>query len=255
MRTMVAALVGTLPVAGRTLIERQARLATLAGAERIVLLIERLPGGLTGAIDRLRRDGIAIDVARSAGDAADRFHPDERVLIFADGATAALGAITRLATGPATGVADRRRGGAGWPVRTDRRERALGGAGARAGRHAAQDGGDARRLGSAFDAASPRGRRVGEADRHRRRRGARRAAGGDAGALSAPARASLRRRRSRSIARARAGRRGGSTDRWRGCSAGRSSYGRSNRAGCAGPGSARRWSRCRCLPRVGWRLR
>jgi len=94
-------LVGTLPVAGRTLIERQARLATLAGAERIVLLIERLPGGLTGAIDRLRRDGIAIDVARSAGDAADRFHPDERVLIFADGATAALGAITRLAAGPA----------------------------------------------------------------------------------------------------------------------------------------------------------
>jgi hypothetical protein len=92
-------LVGTLPVAGRTLIERQARLAARAGAEHVVLLVERLPAGLTGAIDRLRRDGITIDVARSAGDAADRFHPDERVLIFADGAVAGGGAIERLASG------------------------------------------------------------------------------------------------------------------------------------------------------------
>ncbi len=94
-------LVGTLSVAGRTLIERQARLAALAGAERVVLLVERLPAGLTGAIDRLRRDGIAIDVARSAGDAADRFHPDERVLVFADGATAGHDAIMRLLAGVA----------------------------------------------------------------------------------------------------------------------------------------------------------
>ena len=94
-------LVGTLPVAGRTLIERQARLAAQAGAERVVLLVERLPAGLTGAIDRLRRDGIPIDVARSAGDAADRFHPDERVLVFADGAMAGADAIRRLVGGPA----------------------------------------------------------------------------------------------------------------------------------------------------------
>ena len=92
-------LVGTLPVAGRTLIERQARLAAQVGAERVVLLVERLPAGLTGAIDRLRRDGIAIDVARSAGDAADRFHPDERVLVFADGAMAGAEAIGRLVGG------------------------------------------------------------------------------------------------------------------------------------------------------------
>jgi hypothetical protein len=94
-------LVGTLPVAGRTLIERQARLASRAGARHVVLLIERLPAGLTGAIDRLRRDGIAIEVARSAGDAADRFHPDERVLVFADGALAGGDAIGRLVAGPA----------------------------------------------------------------------------------------------------------------------------------------------------------
>ncbi len=94
-------LVGTLSVAGRTLIERQARLAAQAGAARVVLLVERLPAGLTGAIDRLRRDGIAIDVARSTGDAADRFHPDERVLVFADGAMAGADAIGRLVGSPA----------------------------------------------------------------------------------------------------------------------------------------------------------
>jgi hypothetical protein len=94
-------LVGILPVAGRTLIERQARLAARAGADRVVVLIERLPPGLTAAIDRLRKDGIAVDVARSAGDAADRFHPDERVLVFADGAIAGAESIGRLVAGPA----------------------------------------------------------------------------------------------------------------------------------------------------------
>lgn len=97
-------LVGTLSVAGRTLVERQARLAAAAGASHVVLLIERLPAGLTGAIDRLRRDNITIDVARSAGDAADRFHPDERVLVFADGAVVGHEAIARLVAGPAPGL-------------------------------------------------------------------------------------------------------------------------------------------------------
>ncbi len=91
-----AGLIGTLSVAGRTLIERQARLATRAGAAHIVLLVERVPGSLTSAVDRLRRDGIAIEVARSAGDAADRFHPDERVLVFADGALAGGAVVARL---------------------------------------------------------------------------------------------------------------------------------------------------------------
>jgi hypothetical protein len=94
-------LVGTLPVAGRTLIERQARLAVRAGATQIVVLIERVPGQLTGAIDRLRRDGVQVEVARSVGDAADRLHPDERVLVFADGALPGEAVIARLSGGPA----------------------------------------------------------------------------------------------------------------------------------------------------------
>jgi len=94
-------LVAALPVAGRALIERQARLAARAGADHIVVLVERLPGALTGAIDRLRRDGVPIEVARSAGDAADRFHPDERVLVFADGALTDTATVARLADGAA----------------------------------------------------------------------------------------------------------------------------------------------------------
>lgn len=94
-------LAATLPVAGRSLIERQARLAVSAGAAHVVVLVERLPAALTAAIDRLRRDGIAVEVARSAGDGADRFHPDERVLVFADGALAAPLTIARMVTLPA----------------------------------------------------------------------------------------------------------------------------------------------------------
>ncbi|WP_157219748.1 hypothetical protein [Flavisphingomonas formosensis] len=75
----------TLPLAGRTLLEHQARLAARAGANHIVILVERLPAALTAAIDRLRRDGLDMDIARSVADAADRFHPDERLLFVADG--------------------------------------------------------------------------------------------------------------------------------------------------------------------------
>jgi hypothetical protein len=93
--------VATLPVGGRTLVERQVRLAAAAGATHIVVLVERLPPPLIAAIDRLRRDCIEVDVARSADDGADRFHPDERVLIFADGALPPAGCVRRLAELPA----------------------------------------------------------------------------------------------------------------------------------------------------------
>lgn len=96
-----AGLVAVLPVGGRTLIERQARLAVRAGATHVVVLVERVPAGLAAAVDRLRRDGVAVEVARSAGDAADRFHPDEHVLVFADGALAGETPVRRVADGAA----------------------------------------------------------------------------------------------------------------------------------------------------------
>jgi hypothetical protein len=91
-----------LPLAGGTLLEHQVRLARRAGAEHVVVLVERMPAALTAAFDRLRRDGIVVEVARTPADAADRFHPDEQLLVIADGCLAGAALLTRLiaATGP-----------------------------------------------------------------------------------------------------------------------------------------------------------
>lgn len=87
----------TLPLAGRTLIEHQAGLAIAAGAAHIVVLVERVPAVLAQAVDRLRRQGARIEIARSVADAIDRFHPSEKILLVADGAVAAQGAVDALA--------------------------------------------------------------------------------------------------------------------------------------------------------------
>jgi hypothetical protein len=87
----------TLPLVGGTLVEHQARQAARAGATHIVILVERLPAALTAAIDALRADGLAVDIARSVGDAADRIHPDERLLVMADGCVVGQSAIDRIA--------------------------------------------------------------------------------------------------------------------------------------------------------------
>lgn len=91
----------TLPLVGGTLVEHQARQAARAGATHIVILVERLPAALTNAIDALRADGLAVDIARSVGDAADRIHPDERLLVMADGCVVGQGAIDRIAAADA----------------------------------------------------------------------------------------------------------------------------------------------------------
>ncbi|MDB5688353.1 MAG: hypothetical protein JWL91_229 [Sphingomonas bacterium] len=89
-----------LPLVGGTLLEQQVRLARRAGAAHVVVLVERMPAALTAAFDRLRRDGIAVDVARTAADAADRFHPDERLLVIADGCLAGEPLLARLVASP-----------------------------------------------------------------------------------------------------------------------------------------------------------
>ncbi len=87
----------TLPLAGRTLIEHQAAIAARAGAGHIILLVERVPASLAQAVDRLRRQGLKIEVARGVADASDRFHPQERILLIGDGCVVAQAAIDRLA--------------------------------------------------------------------------------------------------------------------------------------------------------------
>jgi len=90
-------LCATLPLAGRTLIEHQVRLAARAGAAPVVVLVERVPVALVEAIDRLRRDGIKVELARGLDDAVDRIHPDEALLLMADGVVAPRRLVTRVA--------------------------------------------------------------------------------------------------------------------------------------------------------------
>jgi hypothetical protein len=86
----------TLPLAGRTVLERQARLAGAAGADPIVVAVERISPELTAAIDRLRGQGLKVVVARTAQEAAEAVHPGDRLLVMADGLVAAETHISRL---------------------------------------------------------------------------------------------------------------------------------------------------------------
>lgn len=86
-----------LPFLGQTLIEYQVRQAAAAGAGHVVVLVERVPAALVGAVDRLRRDGIAVELARSVADAADRIHPEERLLLIGDGAVARQDVVDKAA--------------------------------------------------------------------------------------------------------------------------------------------------------------
>ncbi len=71
-------------LAGQTLLERMIRQLAAAGANHIVLLVSAVPADIVSVIDQLSREGLSIDLARGAGDAADRIHPDE-TLLFVDG--------------------------------------------------------------------------------------------------------------------------------------------------------------------------
>ncbi|MBA3677808.1 MAG: hypothetical protein H0W74_10475 [Sphingosinicella sp.] len=75
----------TLPLAGRTLIERQARLAGEAGARPIVVVVDGQPPELLAAFARLRAEGLDILVARNAAEAAKAVQPTDRILLMADG--------------------------------------------------------------------------------------------------------------------------------------------------------------------------
>ena len=86
----------TLPLAGRTVVERQARLAAAAGAGPIVIVVERIPADLAAALERLRRERVPIVVARSAEEAAAAIDPSDRLLLIADGAVADGGQLARL---------------------------------------------------------------------------------------------------------------------------------------------------------------
>jgi hypothetical protein len=87
----------TLPLAGHTLIEHQARLAARGGAERVVVLVERLPVALVAAIDRLRRGGLDVEIARSLTDVIGRVTADDALLLIADGFVGSGRLVARIA--------------------------------------------------------------------------------------------------------------------------------------------------------------
>lgn len=86
----------TLPLGGRTLVERQVRLAAAAGASPIVIAVERVPSDLLAAVDRLRGQGLPVIVARTAAEAADAIASEDRLLLVADGLLASTLHIERL---------------------------------------------------------------------------------------------------------------------------------------------------------------
>lgn len=98
-----AGLRATLPLAGRTLVEYQARLAHSAGADPVVILVERMPPTLTAALDRLNAERVPVTLARSVEEAAAAFSPEARVLLVAGGLFADAATVERVAQagGPA----------------------------------------------------------------------------------------------------------------------------------------------------------
>ena len=85
-----------LPFGGQTVLEFQTRVAHAAGAAHIVVMVSNLPGEMVAAFDRLRASGINVDVARDPRDAADRIHPDERLIVMSDGVVADRYSIAEL---------------------------------------------------------------------------------------------------------------------------------------------------------------
>jgi hypothetical protein len=94
----------TLPLAGRTVVERQVRLAAAAGAAPVIVLVERMPAALTAAIERLRRDRVPVQLVRSAEEAAEAVDAYDRVLLIADGAIAGRSQLARLAAADGAAV-------------------------------------------------------------------------------------------------------------------------------------------------------
>jgi len=86
-----------LPLAGRTLIEYQARCAAVVGAAPIIVLVERIPADLNEAFERLRGEGIAVLAVTDGSEAASRFEAGALILQLADGLAPDVPLLSRLA--------------------------------------------------------------------------------------------------------------------------------------------------------------
>jgi hypothetical protein len=85
------------PLAGRTLVEYQARCAAAAGAAPIIVLVERVPAALHDAFERLRGEGLTVIPVSDGNEAASRFEAGTLILQIADGLAPDFALCARLA--------------------------------------------------------------------------------------------------------------------------------------------------------------
>lgn len=85
-----------LPLAGRTLIEFQARCLAAAGAAPLTVLVERVPPALNEAFERLRSEGIAVVPVSDGNEAASRFEAGSQLILLADGVAPDMGDLEAL---------------------------------------------------------------------------------------------------------------------------------------------------------------
>jgi len=94
-----------LPLAGRTLVEYQARCASAAGAAPIVVVVERVPQALQDAFERLRLDGIGVFPVSDVNEAVSRFEAGSLILLIGDGIAPPMTLVSELAGEPESAVA------------------------------------------------------------------------------------------------------------------------------------------------------
>ena len=85
-----------LPLAGRSLLEYQARCLAAAGAAPLVVLVERVPLALNEAFERLRSEGIAVIPVSEGSEAASRFEAGSQLIMLADGIAPDMEDLGRL---------------------------------------------------------------------------------------------------------------------------------------------------------------
>jgi uncharacterized membrane protein len=86
-----------LPLAGRTLLEYQARCCAGAGAGPIVVMVERVPQALQDAFERLRLEGVGVFPVSDVHEAVSRFEAGSLILVIGDGVAPPAELVATLA--------------------------------------------------------------------------------------------------------------------------------------------------------------
>jgi hypothetical protein len=84
------------PLAGRTLLEYQARCVAAAGAAPIVVVVERVPQAMQDVFERLRLDGLGVFPVSDIEEAVSRFEAGSMILLIGDGIAPPAELVSRL---------------------------------------------------------------------------------------------------------------------------------------------------------------